>query len=249
MALDTNLRTTISTKKKAQLFCVPEFLDILLETPLAPLGEELGTCKPSYGHSRIKCSAILAPGISEDRSWKSISFCLLSVLALHYILCRHTYATLKFKQFNLHPGCIHTPDQTDTGSAHLLLQSASNEMCQATVIICSATSSAYNNKYPLIGNITIRNARRRRAAEGKNVPLLFSQSLWSHDISTHFPTTCADLELRTRWMLKRAIFIIPGEICKTRESVFYSPLTERSIGSFPLPISPWLHTTKHPFWH
>lgn len=123
------------------------------------------------------------------------------------------------------------------------------ETCQATVIMYSTTSSAYNNKYSLIGNIISHNARRRRAAEGKNVPLLFSQSLWSHDISTYFPTTCADLELRMRWMLKRAIFIIPGEICKARGRVSYSPLTERSIGSFPLPISPWLHTTKHPFWH
>lgn len=171
------------------------------------------------------------------------------MLASHYILCWHTFAILKLKEFNLYPGCVHTADQTDTGSAHLLPPSASSEMCQATIIICSTTSSAYNNKYSLIGNIIIHNARRRRAAERKNVPLWFSQSLWSHGISTPFPTTCADLELRTRWMLKRAIFIIPGEICKTRGRVSYSPLTARSIGSFPLPISPWLHMTKHPFWH
>lgn len=81
---------------------------------------------------------------------------------------------------------------------------------------------------------------------GKMCPFYF-HSLSAAMTYLHISTTCADLELRTRWMLKRAIFIIPGEICKTRGRVSYSPLTERSIGSFPLPISPWLHTTKHPF--
>lgn len=50
----------------------------------------------------------------------------------------------------------------------------------------------------------------------------FSEAM-TYLCGTHFPTTCVGLELSRRWMLKRAIFIIPGEICKTRERVFLFP--------------------------
>lgn len=114
-----------------------------------------------------------------------LSFFFVLNPAFPYILCWHNYAILELEQCNLQRGCIYTPDQTDTGNAPTLPQTRSNhETGQVTAIICTTTSSAYNDNYSLTGNMVTPNTRRRRrAAEGRNVSLLFSRFLWSHDIS------------------------------------------------------------------